>query len=117
MLLFMFHCNIYVVELINTLHNLVRSQYKDTERAFISTGTFSLVPDFETLKIMVNSWINKTKEQRDLHLLKFLKTHKPQQHRSVISSDAALTILRSNGTKPGEKERKRTAETTTVKKQ
>ena len=106
-----------VVELINTLHDLVKSQYKDTERAFISTGTFSLVPDFETFKIPVNSWINKTKEQRDRHLLKFLKTYKPQQHRSVISSDAALTILRStaNGTRPGQKKRKRTAKTTTVK--
>ena len=78
---------------------------------------FSLVPDFETFKIPVNSWINKTKEQRDRNLLKFLKTYKPQQHRSVISSDAALTILRSiaNGTKPGQKKRKRTAKTTTVK--
>ena len=106
-----------VVELINTLHDLVKSQYKDTERAFISTGTFSLVPYFETFKIPVNSWINKTKEQRDRHLLKFLKTYKPQQHRSVISSDAALTILRStaNGTRPGQKKRKRTAKTTTVK--
>ena len=93
-----------VVELINTLHDLVKSQYKDTERAFISTGEFSLVPDFETFKIPVNSWINKTKEQRDCHLLKFLKTYKPQQHHSVISSDAALTILRSTayGTKPGQ---------------
>ena len=44
-----------VVELINTLHDLVKSQYTDTERAFISTGKFSLVPDFETFKIPVNS--------------------------------------------------------------
>ena len=45
--------------------------------------------------------------------------YKPQQHRSVISSDAALTILRSiaNGTKIGQNKRKRTAKTTTVNKQ
>ncbi|XP_034015727.1 uncharacterized protein LOC117501034 [Thalassophryne amazonica] len=107
-----------VIELIDHLHDLVQSQYRECERAFLCTGKFSLAQDFQSFKVPAHVWMNMSQDHQKRHLTKFLKKHKPLNANNLPSVDDQLLIQKStaSSTKLGQKKRKRNACTQTTSK-
>jgi len=108
-----------LTQLIDALHKEVQSQYTSVERAFIDRGEFHLVPEFAHYRVNAHVYDEKTDQQKDKRMAKFLREVKPILPRAVTSQDGRLTVLTAtNGSKkPGQIKRKRCTRTTTCNKQ
>ena len=102
-----------VTELVDEIHNLVKMQYREMDRAFLGLGNYVLAPEYSHYKITQSTWTNMTEKQRQSHRDTFMKEKRLHQGRTVISTDGTTAILRSasDGKKTEQRQRKRTATT------
>ena len=108
-----------LTQLVDALQKEVQSQHTSVERAFIDRGEFTLAPEFAHYRMNAHVYEEKTDKQKEKRMAKFLREVKPIHPRAVTSEDGRLTVLTAanGGKKPGQTKRKRSARTTTVKKQ
>ena len=106
-----------LTDLVNTLHEVVKAQYRELERCLFGVGEFQLCQEFRHFSMPVTTWSQSTYNKRQRHFSRFLRTIKPIKAKVVASSDGTRHVLApvSGGKKPGQTKRKRTAKTTTVK--
>ena len=107
----------FLTELINLLHDEVKSQYKGLERALIGRGNFVLVPEYDHHRMDSQVYCSKTEDQRQRRFKKFLREVKRTTPRGVTSADGQLTVLSAvnGGKKPGQTKRRRATKTKTGK--
>ena len=78
-----------LVQLIDTLHSIVKGQYKDLKRAIINgLGNFHIIPPLQKRLCMDASvWERKTPEQQKTHYERLLTTPVLTADNVVVSSD------------------------------
>ena len=106
-----------LTELVAHLHNLVKTQYKNVQRAMIGQGDFQLAPTFLQHKVSFCRWQGLSDDQRAVLTNAFLNDsgHIKGHNRkpTVTSSDGSLTVVGTNkvARKPGQRKRPRTERT------
>lgn len=106
-----------IPRLIETLREVVTSQYIDAERSLIRRGNFRLSESFRVFEQPREEWREKSKEQKERYMKKILKTPLvKEKRRTSISKDQKLWIYTApgGGKKKGQRKRMRNAKTTTV---
>lgn len=93
-------------DLIEIIYRLVKSMYKDIEKAFVSLGNYRLKPSFEQYKISVDAWCNKGEPERKKILQRFYRD-KGRNNKYVTSTNGQLTVPQTpgGGKKPHQKKR------------
>ena len=109
-----------LVQLIDTLHSIVKGQYKDLKRAIINgLGNFHIIPPLQKRLCMDASvWERKTPEQQKTHYERLLTTPVLTADNVVVSSDGqeVSRFAPDGGKKKNQTKRKINARTTTVNK-
>ena len=106
-----------IPRLIETLREVVTSQYIDAERSLIRRGNFRLSESFRVFEQPREEWRENSKEQKERYMKKILKTPLVKEKRQTsISKDQKLWIYTApgGGKKKGQRKRMRNAKTTTV---
>jgi len=80
-------------QLIDALHKEVQSQYTSVEQAFTDRMKFNLVPEFSHYRVNARIYEEKTDQQKNKHVVKFLREVKPNHPRAVISDDEHFAVL------------------------
>lgn len=109
-----------LTNLIEKIFSLVQAQYKDIERSLIGRGNYVLAKNYSHYYIKPELWCSKSKEERKKFFLNFLKDRKKKvTGKYVKSTDGQLTVptTSTGGKKPGQKKRKRSERTISIKKQ
>ncbi|XP_078689169.1 uncharacterized protein LOC144920713 [Branchiostoma floridae x Branchiostoma belcheri] len=102
-------------DLIQTLSEIVQSQYQEIERAIINTGEYKLTEDFRRFQTHRDTWCQLSDKNREAHLRRFGKAlRKPK--RLVISTDGRTSVLLPShgGKKKGQVTRQRANRTKTL---
>jgi len=107
-----------LTDLVNTLHDIVKAQYRELERCLFGMGDFKLCEEFRHFCLTPTAWSQATERKRKRHFSCFLRTTKPSKPKVMASTDGAKHVLAptNGGKKPGQVKQKRTAKTTTLKK-
>jgi hypothetical protein len=97
-----------MTDLIEIIYKIVKSQYKDCEKAVVGMGNFKLAPTFQHHYISADVWCQKTEEERKKYMDKFHRD-KGKFYTTVTSTNGILTVPKTpnGGKKPHQ--RKRTA--------
>lgn len=105
--------------LVLKLYEVVRSQYQDLRKAIAGTGDLALTSHFSTFSVPIHVWTEITKDKRDRHFQKFLKSSWLRDNRTQTSTDGKLVVTApgvNGGKKINQVKRKRCAKTSTVTK-
>ncbi|XP_078674699.1 uncharacterized protein LOC144912839 [Branchiostoma floridae x Branchiostoma belcheri] len=105
-----------LVNLVDTLHGVVRSQYTELERSLLGVGDYVLSQEFDRFGVHEVAWLRMTNDQRERHVRRFMMFQPPGIPQSVTSSDRQriVTKPKNGGKKPGQRKRKRAARTTSI---
>ena len=60
-------------DLIDIIYRLVKSMYKDVEKAFVGLGNYKLRPSYDHYKISVDAWCNKRDSERKKIMQRFYR--------------------------------------------
>ena len=98
-----------LTDLVNTLHEVVKAQYRELERCLFGVGEFQLCQEFRHFSMSVTTWSQSTYNKRQRHFSRFLRTIKPIKTKVVASSDGTRHVLApvSGGKKPRQTKRKK----------
>ena len=103
-------------DLIDIIHRLVKSMYKDVEKSFVGMGNYTLRPSYMHYRLSVDAWCSKGDSERMKILEKFYRD-KGRTNKSVTSTNGRLTVPQTpgGGKKPHQRKRM-AAERTTPRK-
>ena len=106
-----------LADLINLIHTEITTQYLETTRSFINSGTYTLTEQYLNFKIPPCVWERKDATSRSRHMARFLTTTKARHQRDVESTDGQLVVRESaaGGKKINQLKRCHNARTTTIK--
>ena len=107
-----------LINLIETLRNVVGGLYQDVTRAIVGRGQFRLAEDFSQFFIERSFWRQKTDKAKKNHLNRFGKCLKLSDSRqSEISKNGVLRMYSApgGGKKPNQLKRKIAARTRSIK--
>ena len=92
--------------LIKIIHRIVRSMYKDVEKAFVGLGNFMLRPSYEHYGISVVAWSNKGELERKKIMQRYYRD-KGRSSNVVTSTNGTLTVPQTpgGGKKPHQRKR------------
>lgn len=103
-----------LVNLVNSLYDLVRAQYKDLERALAGVGDFEVVQSMHKFQVGRLTWTNMPNDQRHKLFTRFMRATVTNSSVSVSSDNQlGVPVATAGGKKPGQRKRKRMAKTTT----
>lgn len=104
-------------DLIQKVHILTETQFKQLGRSFTQTGEFIFSTEYKKCALNPQQWAVKSEDQKTKLKAKFIKSRKPQANGTETSTDGKLTVpvKPSAGKKPGQFKRRRAAKTTTIK--
>ena len=94
--------------LINIIHNIVKSQYTNVERAVFGKGEYQLDSKFRHFSVARGAWLKKTPDQQARHVIRMSKALALQNPRQcVTSSDSQCRTYSAPGgrEKPGQVKR------------
>lgn len=105
-----------LIDLINAIHEVVKGQYIDLQRAMIDRGNFNLCAEYIKFRMDPLVFLSKSKERRDAIFHKFMRTTKKRLTSTLTTSDgvSAIYTAPTGVKKPGQIKRKRCAKTTTT---
>ena len=107
-------------KLVEALILVIKSQYKDVERALIGRGPFRLAKGFGHFEIEANLYMSKNEKQRKTYWNKFMRSdaRDPVNNAQLRSTDGKLVVPRtpSGGKKPCQKRSRRAERTRTQEK-
>ena len=104
--------------LIDIIHNIVKSQYTNVERAVFGKGEYQLDSKFRHFSVARAAWLKKTPDQQARHLTRMSKALALQNPRQCVTSSDGQRHTYSapgGGKKPGQVKRKRACRTRTGK--
>ena len=107
-----------LMNLVDHLYSIVKSQYKDLQRATFGLGNFKLAEDYLHHFVNPSIWAMKSAAEKQSLFHKFLKDSKSGlATKFTLSTDGEKIVKtpKNGGKKPGQRKRKRTAKTTTMK--
>ena len=84
-----------LADLINLIHTEITTQYLETTRSFINSGTYTLTEQYLNFKIPPCVWERKDATSRSRHMARFLTTTKARHQRDVESTDGQLVVRES----------------------
>ena len=101
-------------DLIDRLYKIVKLLQIDCTRALYCHGNYELAPWMSKLKVQHVHWTQKTEEEKETLYKKFMKGMAPNT-KTIISTDACLTIPRTPKTakRPGQRKRAKSTKTVT----
>ena len=104
-------------QLVTTLIQHTKAQYKDCERSLIGRGEYRLHSNFAHFALKPSVYVSKLPEERQKIFNRFMKSQGKSAKNVVASSDGLLKILTtpSCGKKTNQTKRKRAERTTTLK--
>ena len=93
-------------DLIDIIYRLVKSMYKDVEKAFVGLGNYKLRPSYDQYKISVDAWCNKGDSERKKIMQRFYRD-KGRSSKCVTSTNGQLTVpqMPGGGKKPHQRKR------------
>ena len=104
--------------LIDIIHNIVKSQYTNVERAVSGKGEYQLDSKFRHFSVARAAWLKKTPDQKARHLIRMSKALALQNPRQCVTSSDGQRHTYSapgGGKRPGQVKRKRACRTRTGK--
>lgn len=106
-----------ITDLTNTLHDLIKSQYKSVQQSFFGQGDYILHKPFRQYEVDLNIWCGLPKEKRQQHFKRFQAKRWVADTTTVISSDGTTTtkVPSHGGKKPHQVKRKASERTRTAK--
>lgn len=102
-----------LVELIEKIYNILKTQHEDMQRALIGRGNFYLETAYHHHQMSPAVWTSKEPKLRRKHFLCFLKDYKSGQSKKyVTSTDGSRNVPSPSGSrKPGQRRRKQAEKT------
>lgn len=103
-----------ILDLINYLHDLVKLQYAEVQRALYGQGSFKVISPFSKHIIPASQWMLANEARKQLVFAKFMSdTGKRVDSKTVTSADGELTIPSSPSIarKPNQRRRSRAEKT------
>ena len=93
-------------DLTDIIYRLVKSMYKDVEKAFVGLGNYKLRPSYDHYKISVDAWCNKGDSKRKKIMQRFYRD-KGRSSKYVTSTNGQLIVpqMSRGGKKPHQRNR------------
>lgn len=106
-----------MLDLVNTLKEIIETQFKDQKRALVSIGEYRAAATHRQFVISKTLWATKTPDERE-RLWRRFRRFIPKDQKTITSTDAQMTVIkpRSHGRKLGQRKRKVNERTTSFKK-
>ncbi len=106
-------------EIVLQLGKLIQFQYKQLQRAILGEGEFMLHESYKKFYCPIEKWCKMTQESRERHFKNFLNFTPGIIGKNLITSrDGMCTVVqpKNGGKKPGQRKRKASDRTTSIKK-
>jgi len=97
-----------VTDLVVHIHDIVRAQYKDLERALHGQGEYQLVPHFMTHAVPHSKWTSMSEERQTELFNAFMKDNGIRTKSSSVQSTGGHLTVQGNSKiahKPGQRKR------------
>ena len=105
-----------MTDLITIVHRIIKSLYKDCEKALVKMGNFKLAPAFSHHEISIDVWCQKSEHERKSVLQRFYKDT-GRCNRTVTSLNCFLRVPKTpNGGKKPQQRKRPAAERATPRK-
>ena len=94
--------------LVEKLHGIVQSQYKEIKRSLIGLGDYVIDDQFKEFTKDSDTWLQYTTDQRNSHFARFQRKIKEINPKVTRTTDGTRTVLTPShrGKKPGQRKRK-----------
>ncbi|GFN94267.1 hypothetical protein PoB_002077300 [Plakobranchus ocellatus] len=94
-----------LVELVQKLHSIIKTQHREVQRAICGVGEFVLVDEYPRFGVPKDVWYSYTGKQQKRHMKKFAFTTKERLVRST-NSEKVVVEPKHKGKKQGQRKRK-----------